>query len=266
MTAGGRVVRVVMGRGVPTWVRRPGLRWRLSAAAFLVRTSLLSLALDGLFVTIAASVVLHTAGLAGVPATALAVAAAVVLPLWRHTSRLARTQFRIIGRIGTLHTARLIVRPVRADDADALAEVMDTTMLAANGWTDDVKAAALRLVRRLGSNISGEFAITRGVGTDAIGTIGVSNVVWTSRSCDMSWSVRADCRGRGYATEAAGAVLDALHALGLDTVHIGMRTSNVAARRVAAKLGATFVARRPHTLPDGEVADSAWYDHLAATA
>jgi RimJ/RimL family protein N-acetyltransferase len=260
MTVTGRIATLVIRRVAPKWVRRPGLRWRLSAGALLVRTGLASLAGEALFVTVAASIVLRTAGLAALPATALALAAALGLPLWRRTSRLARSQFRVIGRIGALDTDRLTLRPVRGDDADALAAVFDPSMLAANGWTDEVKAAALQFVRRLGP-VSGQLAITRHGDDELIGTVDVTNVDWTRRSCEMGWSVRPDCRGRGYVTEAARAALDALHDVGFDTVRIGMRVSNAAARRVADNVGATLVECGPHTLPDGDVADTAWYEH-----
>lgn len=58
---------------------------------------------------------------------------------------------------------------------------------------------------------------------------------------EMTWTIAADCRGRGYATEAAVAVIDALEAQPVfkSTVCL-IHVDNQSSLRVAAKLGFRF--------------------------
>lgn len=54
---------------------------------------------------------------------------------------------------------------------------------------------------------------------------------------EIGWAVTAEAQGRGYATEAATAVLDQARALGLGQIVAYTRPTNLASRRVMAKLG-----------------------------
>ncbi|HEX9999663.1 MAG TPA: GNAT family N-acetyltransferase [Actinoplanes sp.] len=54
---------------------------------------------------------------------------------------------------------------------------------------------------------------------------------------ELGYEVRASHRGRGYATEAATAVLDQCRAAGLARVWATIRPHNAASRHIAARLG-----------------------------
>jgi RimJ/RimL family protein N-acetyltransferase len=70
--------------------------------------------------------------------------------------------------------------------------------------------------------------------------------------------------GRGYATEAAGAILEyAFAERGLNRVYAFHWTTNPASGRVLEKIGMTHEGtRRSHTLKDGEYLDSEAYGIL----
>lgn len=57
---------------------------------------------------------------------------------------------------------------------------------------------------------------------------------------EIGWHVRADLRRRGYAAEAARAVLDTALASGIDSVIAIIAPDNAASQAVAAKVGMTL--------------------------
>lgn len=54
---------------------------------------------------------------------------------------------------------------------------------------------------------------------------------------EIGYEIRASHRGRGYATEAAGAVLQQCRDAGLRRVWASIRPYNIASRRIVARLG-----------------------------
>ncbi|MFS0700554.1 GNAT family N-acetyltransferase [Cellulomonas sp. 179-A 4D5 NHS] len=68
---------------------------------------------------------------------------------------------------------------------------------------------------------------------------------------ELAYELLPDAHGRGYATEAARAVLDAAHATGRRRVWATVRPWNAASLRVAEKLG--FRRDRVTTDDDGDV-------------
>jgi RimJ/RimL family protein N-acetyltransferase len=56
---------------------------------------------------------------------------------------------------------------------------------------------------------------------------------------EVGWHLHPDHQGRGYATEAAGAVLDAAPATGIDEALALIDLDNVPSQRVARRLGMT---------------------------
>ena len=76
------------------------------------------------------------------------------------------------------------------------------------------------------------------VSGQVVGSIGLFHVDWEVRSAEIGYGVRADQRGRGYATEALGAVARwALTAGGIQRAWLTANTDNVASVRVAEKAG-----------------------------
>jgi RimJ/RimL family protein N-acetyltransferase len=71
-----------------------------------------------------------------------------------------------------------------------------------------------------------------------VGSISVFHADWESRSAEIGYGVRADARGRGYATEALAAVARwALTDGGLQRAWLSTIGENIASQRVAEKAG-----------------------------
>ena len=90
-----------------------------------------------------------------------------------------------------------------------------------------------------------------------VGSIGLFHADWEVRSAEIGYGVRADERGKGYATEALGAVARwALTAGGLQRAWLTANTDNVASVRVAEKAG----FRREGTLRRTGLEDDGLHD------
>lgn len=71
-----------------------------------------------------------------------------------------------------------------------------------------------------------------------VGSIGLFHADWQVRSAEIGYGVRGDERGKGYATEALGAVARwALTEGGIQRAWLTANTDNVASVRVAEKAG-----------------------------
>ncbi|GEA87471.1 GNAT family N-acetyltransferase [Cellulomonas cellasea] len=73
---------------------------------------------------------------------------------------------------------------------------------------------------------------------------------------ELAYELLPEAHGRGYATEAARAVLDAAHATGRARIWATIRPWNAASLRVAEKLG----FRRDHVMTDHD-GDLVWFLH-----
>ncbi len=71
-----------------------------------------------------------------------------------------------------------------------------------------------------------------------VGSIGLFHADWEVRSAEIGYGVRADLRGKGYATEALAAVARwALSDAGLQRAWLSTIVENTASQRVAEKAG-----------------------------
>jgi ribosomal-protein-alanine N-acetyltransferase len=155
--------------------------------------------------------------------------------------------------IPTIETARLILRAPCADDFPVY-----------RAFYDDAEASALYggplpaelAWRKLAVDI-GHWAL-RGFGMWSLversngRTIGSCGIVWPEGwpRHELTWWVVPGARRRGYAEEASRAAIDwARTALGWPWVETHMNDENVAARRLAEKLGGSVMTRE--TFPDG---------------
>jgi RimJ/RimL family protein N-acetyltransferase len=140
--------------------------------------------------------------------------------------------------IPTLETDRLTLRAPRREDAKAIATLANDLRIAENllriphpyGLADAERFIA-------GANATGdetEFLITRG--TTVLGACGVGSR--DGEQPEIGYWLGVAFWGRGYATEAARALID--HAFadhGYDLLLAGARVSNPASRRVLQKCG-----------------------------
>jgi RimJ/RimL family protein N-acetyltransferase len=140
--------------------------------------------------------------------------------------------------VPTLETERLTLRAPRRDDAKAIASLANDLRIAENllriphpyGLADAERFIA-------GANATEDetdFVITRG--TTVLGACGVGSR--DGEQPEIGYWLGVAFWGRGYATEAARALIDHAFAdLGYDLLLAGARVSNPASRRVLQKCG-----------------------------
>ena len=149
-----------------------------------------------------------------------------------------------------LQTARLVLRPFTLADAPAVRrlagerDVAATTLNIPHPYEEGVAEDWIRThAPRFESGELATFAITeRGTG-ELLGAIGLAITPQHERA-EMGYWIGKSYWGRGYATEAAAAMLAyAFDVLGLNRVHATHLTRNPASGRVMHKVGMTYEGR-----------------------
>ena len=153
----------------------------------------------------------------------------------------------------TLTTDRLTLRPPNSSDLasyQAFYAVSDTVV---------GKYRARTSLSEIQTILKGDIAHwTKGFGMWLITVTGDDTVIggaglvhpdnWPRH--ELTWWLMPDHRGQGYATEASHAVIDhGYNTLGWLQVETHMRDENLPARRLAQRLGGTFLQRGQ--FPDG---------------
>ena len=171
-----------------------------------------------------------------------------------------------------LETERLVLRPPREDDLDALvpiygdAEVM-RYIGSGDAWTRSRSAEAIaRWTSYWDADGFGMLAVIRREDGELIGDVGLlawDPATWEhgtraaigpSAEIEIGWTLGRDAWGRGYASEAAFAVRDwARDELGLRRLISLIHPDNARSIRVAEKLGERYerdvvVSARPARL------------------
>ncbi|MFI7430824.1 GNAT family N-acetyltransferase [Micromonospora sp. NPDC049836] len=164
----------------------------------------------------------------------------------------------------TLHTARLRLRPFGDADADDLFALhRDPHVLRywdAPPWREAERAERfIAACRQLAAEGTGaRVAVDRAADQTFLGWCGLLRWNPEHRSATLGYCYRQAAWGRGYATEAAHALLRwAFDTLDLNRVQAEADTRNVASARVLEKLG--FVREgtlREDCVVNGEVSDS----------
>jgi RimJ/RimL family protein N-acetyltransferase len=170
----------------------------------------------------------------------------------------------------TLHTARLRLRPVTGEDADALFALHSSARVLrywdAPPWSRRAQAdrfvAASRQMAEEGSGA--RLAIDRVSDGALIGWCVLSRWNPAYRSASIGYCLSEAAWGRGYATEAARALLGwAFDTLDLNRVQAETDTRNAASARVLEKLGFEREGTlREDCVVNGEVSDSWVYGLL----
>lgn len=168
----------------------------------------------------------------------------------------------------TLRTARLTLRPFRDADAGALFALhSDAEVLRywdSPPWTDPSRADGfLARSQQLAADGSGARLAIDAAGS-FIGWCSVTGWVPEYRSARLTYCLTPSSWGRGYATEAADALLGwAFETLELNRVQAEADTRNVASARVLEKLGFQLEGTlREDCVVDGDVSDSWVYGLL----
>ena len=170
----------------------------------------------------------------------------------------------------TLRTARLRLRPFVSEDADALFALHSNAYVLrywdSPPWTERARAERfLATCRQIAEEGSGaRLAMDRSSDGAFLGWCGLTRYNPDYRSASLGYCLTDEAWGHGYATEAAGALLQwAFESLDLNRVQAEADTRNAASARVLEKLG--FVREgtlREDCVVDGVVSDSWVYGLL----
>jgi len=145
----------------------------------------------------------------------------------------------------TLQTERLFLRPLTPADAPAIArlagrrEIADTTIAIPHPYS--VEQARQWIAGNVGMFDKGKFVVfgmdLKGERTLA-GTIGLREIDSEHSQAELGFWVAVECWRRGYATEAAVAVVNfGFQQLGLNRIYAHHMIRNPASGRVLAKIG-----------------------------
>jgi [ribosomal protein S5]-alanine N-acetyltransferase len=166
-----------------------------------------------------------------------------------------------------LETPRLALRPIRLADWPAIHRYMSdpiTTRWLPEGRLDEAHARAF--ARKNAGRSATAVAVIEGRSGELVGHMPFHP--WFGRAThEVGWVMASDRQGRGYATEAARALIDfAFATLGCHRVVATCQPENVASWRVMEKLGMRREAHFRQGLyqENGEWWDEYFYALLAA--
>lgn len=138
-----------------------------------------------------------------------------------------------------LETARLLLRPITANDVDLLVELDrdPVVMRFINGGKSSPRAEVERIVQR---SLGHRWLAFDKAGDEFVGWFGIRPS--GPRSRELGYRLRRDAWGRGFATEGSLALIDAAFTqLGVDRVRAETMAVNTASRRVMERCGLRFV-------------------------
>lgn len=151
-----------------------------------------------------------------------------------------------------LASKRLEIRPWRIDEAERLLEVRSLPEIARwlsdpEPWTDLEQAR--EMIREwasidLGEPRLGTWAIVPSASGVPVGTISLKRLPG-SHEIEIGWYLHPDAHGRGYAVEAATAVLRHAAHVGIERVWAIMWPDNLASAKVAQRAGMIDLGVRP---------------------
>ena len=150
-----------------------------------------------------------------------------------------------------IQTERLILRPLRASDAEPTARLMTPGIARWTGsWigAETVERVAGRIERYLETERAGlgfnRVMVLRGAGA-LIGWIGVRKSDIEPHRGSLGYWIGEAYFGRGYAREAARAILDAAwDALDVSVIEAAAQTANAASLAILRGLGMSHTGQR----------------------
>lgn len=179
-----------------------------------------------------------------------------------------------------IRTPRLLLRPKQPGDGAitslAVAETWDDLHRWMR-WAENREAFTPELMEIRNRQVMASFllrevieliGIEQATGS-AVLWCGLHDIDWQARQCDTGYWVRSSAQRRGFATEAANAMVRyAFGALGMHRVGLTHSAGNEPSRRIALKLGFSQegIQRAANPLPEGRFADRCCYGILDAAA
>ena len=165
-----------------------------------------------------------------------------------------------------IETERLVLRSYEPEDAPRVLEILSHPDV--YPWLDDpphrpmadLAAAQSWIERSRAREASGGFDLFLAVEVRASGRVAGTVLITPAIRKDgtdhgeheLGWHLHPDSWGRGYATEAARAMLDHVFAAGLPDVWVGMLVDNLASRAVAERLELPFQGILPDPWYEGD--------------
>jgi RimJ/RimL family protein N-acetyltransferase len=175
-----------------------------------------------------------------------------------------------------IRTPRLEIRGTRPGDGAATMAALEETWAELHAWmrwAEDksqlseerqelrIREVMAKAILREEFNLVGVEVATG----ELVVWTGFHGLDWAARQCETGYWVRKSAQGRGFATEAAHALVRyAFGALGMRRVGIAHAAGNEASRRVIEKLGFApeGVMRGAMLLPGGRIVDRVGYARL----
>lgn len=144
----------------------------------------------------------------------------------------------------TFRSERLVMRPLRVTDADAL-HVLYSDADAMTYWSHpplvDLAATRSQFEERLASTEWLAWAITKAGDDTAIGTLGTHEP--RKGVSEIGYSLARECWGRGLAREAVATLIDHLFQNGQRRIFADVDPDNAASNRLLEALGFTLEGR-----------------------
>ena len=150
-----------------------------------------------------------------------------------------------------LETARLLIRPIRPEDAEQLHAVYgdpDVMRWIPSGPADSLETTRRRVARYIDEQDRSGFslwAVIERASGRVIGDCGLFPVEGRGPEVELAYRLGRSAWGRGYATEAAATCLRyGCERLGLDRIIAITDPDHTASRRVIEKLGMSYDGTR----------------------
>lgn len=168
-----------------------------------------------------------------------------------------------------IRTPRLLIRPKQVGDGAITSAAVAETWEDLHKWmrwAEDQNAFTAELMEIRNRQMMATFILREAIELIAIETAtgkavvwcGLHDIDWQGRLCDTGYWVRKSAQGKGFASEAANALLRyAFGALEMRRVGLTYSAGNEASRRIAEKLGFQVegVQHCANVLPGGRIAD-----------
>ena len=167
-----------------------------------------------------------------------------------------------------LTTERLLLRAPRRADLEELDQAIRETLPELVRWLpwaccEHGRGDTRRFIRgaRIARNrrVALEYVMVERSHDKLVGTVGIHRIDWSRRSAGLGYWVRRSEWGRGYATEAARAVVeDSVRRFGLHRIEAHVATENLASQRIPLKLG----FQREGIAREVEFVNGRYLDHI----
>ena len=170
----------------------------------------------------------------------------------------------------TIETARLLLRPPKLDDAEAVIAAIEESRAELERWmewapsmrtVDDARRWAQRVIDAWDDPHGEDFTvgIFRREDGRYLGAAGYHRARWTVPAAEIGYWLRTSETGNGYMREAVTAMTRvAFGTLGLRRLVITCASTNTRSRRVAEAIGFHLegTLRNDDRLPDGSLRDT----------